>query len=147
MGAIRSAKVVWSGDLMKGAGTVTAQSSGAFTELPVTWASRVEKSDGRTSPEELIASAHASCFAMALSFGLGNDGHPPERLEVTCVVTFEQVPGGFKVKASALDVVGRVPGLTQADFEKAVKGAKEGCPISGALKGNVEITASAKLQS
>jgi len=145
MSAIRTATVKWSGDLAKGRGTVTADSSGAYKDLAVTWASRVENADGRTSPEELLASAHASCFAMALSFGLGNAGTPPESLEVTATVTFEQVTGGFKVKSSALAVKGKVPKLDAAGFEKAAQSAKDGCPISQALKGNVELSVQAKL--
>ena len=109
-------------------------------------ASRTEKADGKTSPEELIASAHASCFAMALSFALNNGGTPPERLEVTATVTFESVPGGFKVKSSALDVKGKVPGIDEAKFEATAQGAKDGCPVSQALRGNVELSVKAHLE-
>jgi osmotically inducible protein OsmC len=147
MAAIRRARVVWTGDLAHGKGAVTAESSGLFKEAPVTWASRTERSDGKTSPEELLAAAHASCFSMALSFGLGNAGTPPQRLEVTATVTFEQVAGGFKVKSSALEVAGVVPGVDAAAFQKAAEGAKDGCPISQALKGNVELSVTATLQS
>lgn len=145
MTATRRARVVWTGDLMKGNGTVSAESSGMFKDAPVTWASRTERSDGKTSPEELLAAAHASCFSMALSFGLGQAGKPPQRLEVTAVVTFEQVPGGFQVKSSALEVIGTVPGLDAAGFQQAAEAAKEGCPVSRALKGNVELSVKAKL--
>src|SRR4051794_32424223 len=106
MAAIRRADVVWEGTLARGSGKLTASSSHAFTDLPVTWASRTERSDGKTSPEELIASANASCFAMALSFELGNAGSPPERLTVSATVTFDQVDGGWKVVSSALTVRG-----------------------------------------
>lgn len=147
MAAIRKSHVVWTGDLATGNGKLTADSSGAYKELPVTWASRIEKSDGKTSPEELLASAHASCFAMALSHALGAAGKPPQKLEVTSTVTFDQVPGGFKVKSSELELKGWVAGMDQAAFQKAAEGAKEGCPISGALKGNVEISLKATLQS
>jgi osmotically inducible protein OsmC len=147
MAAIRKARAVWTGDLAHGKGALTAESSGLFKEAAVTWASRTERSDGKTSPEELLAAAHASCFAMALSFGLGNAGKPPQRLEVTATVTFEQVPGGFKVKSSALEVTGTVPGLDAAGFQKAAEGAKDGCPISQALKGNVELSVKAQLAS
>jgi lipoyl-dependent peroxiredoxin len=143
--AIRRARAVWTGDLIHGKGLLTAESSGAFKDAPVTWASRTEKPDGKTSPEELVAAAHASCFSMALSFGLGNAGTPPQRLEVTAVVTFEQVPGGFKVKSSALEVKGTVPGVDAAGFQKAAEAAKDGCPISQALKGNVELSVKASL--
>lgn len=147
MAAIRKAHVVWTGDLAKGSGQVTATSSGAYKELPVTWAARTEQPGGKTSPEELLASAHASCFCMALSHALGAAGTPPQKLEVTATVTFEQVPGGFKVKSSALELQGWVSGMDQAAFQKAAEGAKDGCPISGALKGNVELSVKATLNT
>jgi osmotically inducible protein OsmC len=147
MAAIRRANVVWEGDLIHGKGTLNASTSNAFSSLPVTWASRTEAADGRTSPEELLAAAHASCFAMALSFGLANGGTPPERLEVNATVTFDRVGEGFKVVSSALTVRGRVPGLDAAGFQKAAEGAKDGCPISGALKGNVDLSVDAKLEA
>ena len=145
MAAIRRADVTWEGDLASGKGVVTASTSQAYTELPVTWASRTESSDGRTSPEELVASAHAACFAMAFSHGLGQAGTPPEKLEVSAMVTFDQVEGGWKVVSSALNVRGRVPGIDGAGFQKAADAAKEGCPISQALKGNVELSVQATL--
>ncbi len=145
MAAIRRARVTWTGDLAKGKGALSAESSGAFRDTPVTWASRIERPDGKTSPEELLAAAHASCFAMALSFGLGNAGTPPQKLEVGAAVTFEQVPGGFKVKSSAREVSGTVPGLDAAGFQKAAEGAKDHCPVSQALKGNVELSVKATL--
>jgi osmotically inducible protein OsmC len=147
MAAVRRADVVWEGDLLKGKGTLNASTSKAFSSLPVSWASRTENADGRTSPEELLASAHASCFAMALSFGLANGGTPPERLEVSASVTFDKVGEGFKVVSSALTVRGKVPGLDDAGFKKAAEGAKDGCPISGALKGNVDLSVDAKLEN
>jgi lipoyl-dependent peroxiredoxin len=147
MAAVRRADVVWEGDLMKGKGTLNASTSKAFSSLPVSWASRTENADGRTSPEELLASAHASCFAMALSFGLANGGTPPERLEVSAAVTFDKVGEGFKVVSSALTVRGKVPGLDEAGFKKAAEGAKDGCPISGALKGNVDLSVDARLEN
>ena len=146
MAAVRRAEVTWEGNLARGSGRVTASSSGAFKELPVSWASRTERPDGRTSPEELVAAAHASCFAMALSFGLGNAGTPPERLQVAATVTFDQVEGGWRVVSSALTVQGRVPGLDAEGFKKAAEGAKDGCPISQALKGNVELSVEASLE-
>ena len=112
----RSASVVWEGGLTEGSGTLDA-SSGAFAGLPVTWASRVESSDGRTSPEELIAAAHAACYAMAFSNVLAGAGHPPERLQVSAVVSAE-LADGLHVKSSELTVVGRVPGLDQSEFER-----------------------------
>jgi osmotically inducible protein OsmC len=113
----------------------------------VTWASRVERSDGRTSPEELIAMAHASCYAMALSHTLNEAGTPPERLQVSSVVTVEQVPGGIKVGESRLEVRGRVPGVDQAGFEELAKKGEQGCPISNALRGSVNISLKATLES
>jgi osmotically inducible protein OsmC len=132
---------------MSGSGIVSASTSGAFTDLGVSWAARTEESNGKTSPEELIAAAHASCFCMALSAGLGRAGTPPEKLEVSATVTFEQVEGGFKVASSALKVTGTVPGIDAAAFSEAAEGAKDGCPISGALKGNVELSVEATLSS
>ena len=147
MAAIRRANVVWTGDLMSGQGVVTAATSEAFSELPVTWASRTEAADGRTSPEELVAAAHASCFAMALSAGLGGAGTPPQRLEISAEVTFDQVEGGFKVSSSALTVRGQVDGLDEDGFRQAAEAARDGCPISQALKGNVDLSVDAALLS
>ena len=145
--AVRRAKATWDGDLLSGSGVVSAISSGAFTDMPVTWASRTEDSGGRTSPEELVASAHASCFCMALSAGLGRAGTPPSKLEVSAEVTFQQIEGGWKVASSALAVRGDVPGIDADTFAEAAEGAKDGCPISGALKGNVDISVTAELVS
>ena len=145
MAATRKARAVWTGDLMKGSGQVTAESSGLFKEAGVTWAARTERSDGKTSPEELLAAAHASCYCMALSAGLGKAGTPPARLEATVTVTFEQAGAGWKVSRSAIEVQGQVPGLDAAGFQQAAEAAKDGCPISGALKGNVELSVKATL--
>lgn len=147
MAAVRRATAVWEGDLAHGSGHVSATTSKAFTNLPVSWASRTEEPNQRTSPEELVAAAHASCFCMALSAGLGRAGTPPQRLDVTADVTFDRVGDGWKVSASALTVRGRVPGLDAAGFQKAAEGAKDGCPISQALKGNVELTVEATLEN
>ena len=136
--ADRTANTVWEGGLARGNGNLTLK-SGATGDLPVTWASRTERSDGKTSPEELIAAAHSSCYAMALSHELGEAGNPPERLDVTSVVTLDEVDGAPTVTTSTLTVRGRVPGLDQAGFEQAAQAAGKGCPISGALKGNVEV--------
>ena len=144
MATERRAEAVWEGSLMEGSGTITSTGSGALPELPVTWASRAESPDGRTSPEELIAAAHAACFAMALSHALAEAGNPPERLDTSATVTF--VPGTGITKA-ALTVRGRVPGIDEGAFQEAAEGAKEGCPVSGALKGNVELTLDASLES
>jgi lipoyl-dependent peroxiredoxin len=146
MAAVRRADVTWNGDLLSGSGVVTAGTSGVFKELPVSWVSRTEAPGGRTSPEELLAAAHASCFAMALSFGLANAKTPPARLQVSASVTFDRVEGGFKVVSSALTVRGRVPGLDENGFRKAAEAAKDGCPISQALKGNVQLSVQASLE-
>jgi lipoyl-dependent peroxiredoxin len=141
--AERSAVTGWDGDLAHGNGTVTG-ASGGLGDLPVTWASRTERSDGKTSPEELIAAAHASCFSMALSHGLTEAGNRPDRLEVSATVTLS-MDEGPKVTSSHLTVRGAVPGLDADGFAQAAQGAADGCPISGALKGNLEITVDAQL--
>jgi lipoyl-dependent peroxiredoxin len=146
MAAIRRAEATWSGALTSGSGEVSAISSGAFSALPVTWASRTETSDGRTSPEELVAAAHASCFAMALSGALARAGTPPERLDVSAEVTFDKLEAGWRVVSSALTVRGRVPGSSEADFEAAAQATRDGCPISVALAGNVALSVTATLE-
>lgn len=146
MAAIRRAEVTWQGALATGSGTVSAMTSGAFTALPVTWGSRTEAADGRTSPEELVAAAHASCFSMALSGALGRAGTPPERLDVAAEVTFDQVEAGWRVVSSALTVKGVVPGMSADDFRAAAEGARDGCPISVALTGNVALSVEATLE-
>ena len=140
--AERRAEVVWEGNLARGTGSFTV-GSGAIGEQAVTWASRTERSDGKTSPEELIAAAHASCFAMALSNVLDGGGTPPERLHIEAVCTFDVENG--KVSSVDLDVRGRVPGLDAAGFQSAVEQGDEGCPVSNALRGNVEIRVTASL--
>jgi len=144
MATERTAEAVWEGSLMEGSGTITKTGSGALPELPVTWASRAESPEGRTSPEELIAAAHAACFAMALSHALAEAGSPPERLDTSATITF--VPGTGITKA-ALTVTGRVSDIDENAFRQAAEGAKDGCPVSGALKGNVELTLDARLES
>ena len=146
MAAVRTASVTWNGDLVAGNGTINQVTSTAISGLPVTWASRTEEPDGRTSPEELVAAAHASCYAMAFSFGLGNAGTPPQKLEVSATVTFDRVAEGFKVVSSALKVSGQVAGIDAAAFKEAAEAAKDGCPISQALKGNVELSVEATLE-
>ena len=145
MAAERRASVTWNGDLMSGSGTIDEVGSGAFGPLDVSWAARSEEaSGGKTSPEELIAAAHASCFSMALSLGLAKAGSPPDRLETSAVVTF--VPGTGITK-SALTVRGVVPGLDADGFREAAEDAKKGCPVSQALAGVPEITVDAALES
>jgi osmotically inducible protein OsmC len=141
MAAESSATTIWQGSLTKGSG-VTSPSSGAFPDVEVTWASRTARSAGKTSPEELLAAAHASCYCMGLSNELSTAGNEPERLEATATVAF--VPGEG-VKSSHIVVSGRVPGIDQAAFAEAARSAGQNCPISGALKGNVEISVDATL--
>lgn len=146
MSAIRRADVSWSGDLASGSGVVSASSSNAFSSLPVSWAARTESPDGKTSPEELVAAAHASCFAMAFSGALARAGTPPGRLEVSAEVTFDKLDAGWRVVSSALTVRGSVPGISAEDFRAAADAAKDGCPISQALKGNVALSVDASLE-
>jgi osmotically inducible protein OsmC len=142
--AERTATTAWEGDLAHGDGRLNLN-SGASGELPVTWASRTQRSEGRTSPEELIAAAHASCFSMALSHELAQAGHAPEHLDVSATVTLDEVDGGPKITSSRLTVRGRVPGIDQAAFEEAAQAAGQGCPVSGAL--SVDISVDAQLES
>ncbi len=146
MAAIRRAETTWSGPLTTGTGTVSAVSSGLFVDLPVSWAARTQSSDGKTSPEELLAGAHAACFAMAFSGALGRAGTPPERLDVSADVTFDKLEVGWRVVSSALTVRARVPGISEADFQAAAEAARDGCPISVALAGNVALSVEATLE-
>jgi osmotically inducible protein OsmC len=142
MAAERRAEVTWRGDLMSGGGTIERVGSGAFGPLDVTWASRAEEPQGRTSPEELIAAAHASCYSMALSGALAKTGNPPERLSTAATVTF--VPG-TGITSSALEVEGVVPGLDEDAFREAAEQAKDNCPVSQALAGNVALSVTVRL--
>jgi osmotically inducible protein OsmC len=143
MAAERRASVTWNGDLMSGSGTIDEVGSGAFGPLDVSWPARTEEaSSGKTSPEELIAAAHASCFSMALAHGLAQAGNAPERLQTTAAVTF--VPGTGITKI-ALTVRGTVPGLGADRFREAAEDAKKNCPVSQALAGVPEITLDADL--
>jgi osmotically inducible protein OsmC len=136
--ALRTAEVVWDGTLAGGSG-VLSSASGAF-ELPVTWAARTEQPDGKTSPEELIAAAHASCFSMALALVLGENQTPPERLAVTAACTLDEVDGAPRITTSELTVRARVPGLDNATLQRNIAEAADLCPVSNALRGNVAIT-------
>lgn len=146
MSATRRAEVSWGGDLMSGSGVVSATSSGAFADLPVSWAARTEAPGGKTSPEELVAAAHASCYAMAFSGGLARGGTPPQHLSVSAVVTFDKLDAGWTVVSSALTVRGQVAGISEADFIAAAEAARDGCPISRALVGNVALSVDAALE-
>jgi lipoyl-dependent peroxiredoxin len=135
--ALRNAEVVWDGTLAGGSGALSS-GSGAL-ELPVTWASRTEQPDGKTSPEELIAAAHASCFAMALALVLGENHTPPQRLTVSAACTLDEVDGAPRITTVELTVRAQVPELAPAGLERNVAKAAELCPVSNALRGNVEI--------
>jgi lipoyl-dependent peroxiredoxin len=142
MATDRNAKVTWTGSLMDGSGRIEGVGSGAFGPLDVTWASRAEEPQGRTSPEELIAAAWASCFSMALSHGLAGAGTPPERLETSATVTFQ--PGEGIIRG-AIEVVGTVSGLDHDGFVAQAEAAVANCPVSKALTGVPEVTVSATL--
>lgn len=144
MATERKAEVVWQGDLVNGSGTIAQLPSGAFGPLDVSWASRSEEPNGKTSPEELIAAAWASCFAMALSSGLAKGGNPPEKLETSATVTFQPGEG---ITHGALSVRATVPGLDEAGFAAAAENAKQNCPVSQALSGIPDISLDAQLAS
>jgi osmotically inducible protein OsmC len=146
MAIVSRAEASWSGSLTDGSGEVSAISSHAFTSLPITWAARTEDHGGRTSPEELVAAAHAACYSMAFASNLTKAGTPPTRLDVAAEVTFDKLEAGWKVASSALSVRGVVPGISAADFAAIAETAKDGCPISGALKGNVALSVEATLE-
>ena len=145
MAVVSFAETVWSGDLESGSGMINYLSSGAFTRLPVSWASRTVAHEGKTSPEELLAAAHASCFSMALSARLGKNGTAPERMDVRCEVTFDKGDAGWKVSTSRLIVKVKADGLDEAKLAELAEDAKEKCPISQAIKGNVDISVEASL--
>lgn len=145
--ADRTARAHWEGALTTGGGEVTLVSSDAGTQ-PVTWASRVEKADGRTSPEELLAASHASCYAMAFSATLGREASPPDSLDVQVTVSLNpKEGGGFQVTDSAITVTGAVPGIDQDQFQALAEKAEQGCPISNVLRGNAKITVEATLRT
>ncbi len=145
MAETRHASVTWNGDLISGAGTIDYVSSGVFARMPVSWASRTTAHNGKTSPEELLAAAHASCFSMAFSARLAKNGTPATSLKVRAEVVFDNASGGWKVTTSTITVVGDVPGIDLATFQTIAEDAKENCPISIALKGNVELRVVASL--
>ena len=142
MATDRRAEVVWQGSLMEGSGTIVSTTSGTIGEQAVSWPNRSEDNPDSTSPEELIAAAHAACFSMALSAGLARGGNPPDELRTSATVTFQPGEGITKI---ALTVEGSVPGLDEAGFREAAEGAKANCPVSKALAGVPEITLDARL--
>ena len=139
--ADRKASAVWEGDLFEGSGTVTAESSGLFSNAAVTWVSRTEDPGGTTSPEELIAAAHAACFSMALSNELSSRGHVPTTLAVSAVATFDS----GVITTMRLNVDAEVPDTDEAAFREAVSAAEQSCPVSNALRGNVDIVITSRL--
>jgi osmotically inducible protein OsmC len=143
MATDRHAEVSWQGNLMEGSGRIERVGTGAFGPLDVSWPARTEEPGELTSPEELIAAAHAACFSMSLSHELAQGGNAPERLDTRADVTFQP---GTGITASRLTVRGRVPGLDDEAFRKAAEGAKAGCPVSQALAGVPEITVEATLE-
>ena len=142
MATVRTAHTVWSGDLPTGSGQVTLDSSGLGT-YDVTWRARAEQSEGKTSPEELIAAAHSACFSMAFSHALGEEGKTPERVETKAEVDFQP---GTGITAIRLTLDATVPGLSEEDFQRVAQVAKEGCPVSQALAAVKDITLTATLQ-
>ena len=144
--AVHEAQARWEGGLTDGSGSITGSSSGQLAEVPVTWNARTGGDNSLTSPEELLAAAHATCFSMALAYELQGRNAAPRSLDVSARVGFDpKVGGGFEVSFSELTVKGDVPGISTEEFQEAVDQAAEGCPISQALKGNVQITAEAQL--
>jgi lipoyl-dependent peroxiredoxin len=146
MAVERSASAEWQGDLTSGSGTVSTQ-SGAVRDATIKWSSRAERADENTSPEELIAAAHASCVSMALANGLAKAGTPAQRLESEATATFDKVGDGFRMTTMRIAIRGQVDGLDEGGFRQAAEEAKENCPVSQALKGNVEVTVDAALQA
>jgi lipoyl-dependent peroxiredoxin len=143
MATEKTAHATWEGTLAEGSGRVSL-GSGAVNDLPVTWKDRAEGGEG-TSPEELIAGAHASCVLMALAAGLARAGMAPTRLQSEARTTFDQVGEGFAMTKMELKIRGRVDGIDEDAFRAAAEGAKENCPVSQALRGNVDITLDAAL--
>ena len=143
--AERRAEVTWEGNLTEGHGTIASTSSGALKNMPITWASRVERPDGKTSPEELLAAAHAECYAMSLSHTLAQGGTPAEMLNVSAVCTVESGASGPRSRSVDLNVRGKVAGLDEAGLEKAAQAAEQSCPVSNALRNNVSISVKTQL--
>jgi lipoyl-dependent peroxiredoxin len=141
----RKATVIWEGDLQNGSGRLTTRTSEVLVSMPVTWASRVEDAQGRTSPEELLAAAHASCYAMSLSNTLAKAGTPVEQLEVEATCGLERSDTGIRIATMRLSVAAKYEGSDQRALEEAARTAEERCPVSTALRGNVDITVDARI--
>lgn len=146
MAQVRRGEAHWSGDLLAGGGAVSAATSGVFAEQAITWRARTEASEGKTSPEELLAAAHAACYSMAVSNELSKAGHVPERVDVAVEVSADKTDAGWTVLASHILLRAKVPGCDQATFAERAEAAKTGCPISRAISGSVEITLDAVLE-
>jgi lipoyl-dependent peroxiredoxin len=144
MAVERKANAVWEGDLLQGSGEVSTQ-SGVVKDATVKWSSRAEQADENTSPEELIAAAHATCVSMALAHGLAQAGTPPKRLESEATATFEQVGEGFRMTMMKLSIRGEVDGIDGVVFQEAAEAAKDNCPVSQALSGNVDVSLDVQL--
>jgi osmotically inducible protein OsmC len=146
MAQVRRAEAYWNGDLLSGGGAVSAATSGIFSEQAITWRARTEAAEGKTSPEELLAAAHASCYAMALSHELAGDGHTPERVAVEVEVAADKTDSGWAVQSSHITVRAKVPGVDLDTFTRKAEAAKGGCPISKAISDSVEIGLDAILE-
>jgi osmotically inducible protein OsmC len=144
MAVERTASAEWQGDLMDGSGTVSTQ-SGSVRDATVKWSSRAEQADENTSPEELIAAAHATCISMALANGLAQGGTPPQKLDTEATATFDKTDAGFRMTKMRITIRGQVEGLDEDGFRQAAEDAKENCPVSQALKGNVDVSVDAAL--
>jgi len=143
--AERRAQVTWEGNLTEGKGQLTT-GTGVLRDAPISWPARVERPDGKTSPEELIAAAHAGCYAMAFANTLAKEGHAPTRLHIAATCTLDRIEGGVKITTMDLNVTGAVPGLDQAAFADLAEQAEKGCPVSNALRNNVKVNVTAKLE-
>jgi lipoyl-dependent peroxiredoxin len=141
----KTARAIWEGDLMSGSGRVST-GSGVLSDEGMTWSARADDAEG-VSPEELIAAAHATCVSMALAHALAEQGHAPARLETEATATFDKTEAGFRFTAIKLTIEGEVEGIDDGAFREAAEGAKDNCPVSQALKGNVEISVEATLSS
>lgn len=144
MAVERTANAEWQGDLTSGSGKVSTQ-SGAVRDATVKWSSRAEQADENTSPEELIAAAHATCISMALANVLAQGGNPPQKLETEATATFDKTDAGFRMTTMRITIRGQVDGLDEDGFRAAAEDAKENCPVSQALKGNVDVSVDATL--
>jgi lipoyl-dependent peroxiredoxin len=144
MAVERTATAEWQGDLVEGSGTVSTE-SGVVRDATIKWSSRAEAADENTSPEELMAAAHAACISMALANGLAKAGTPPQELESEATATFESVDDGFRMTNMRIRIRGQVDGLDDDAFRQAAEEAKDNCPVSLALKDNVEVSVEASL--